>query len=196
MKVTPLDIRKQTFRRTLQGFSRDDVIAYLGLVADEMEGLAAENRTLSEKSASLEFQLASYREIEASLKNAMVAAEKAAEEIRKQVAKEEEIRLREVELKVQRVVEEASARIRDLKREIRELEKEKDAFLARFRLLLEAQLKMLDLKLEDDEEERLSRAAGLQSDLWSELEAEVRKGKPPADGEALEDRERIEPRSP
>jgi cell division initiation protein len=196
MRVTPLDIRKQTFRRTLQGFSRDDVIAYLGLVADELETLTTENKTLLDRSASLEFQLASYKEIEGSLRNAMVMAERAAEEVRKQAAKEEEVRLREVELKVQRVVEEAHGRIRDLKREIRELEKEKTAFLARFRLLIEAQLKMLDLKIEDDEEENLSRVAGLQSELWNELEREEGERDTGREADALEARERIERRAP
>jgi cell division initiation protein len=194
MKVTPLDIRKQTFRRTMQGFSRDDVIAYLGLVADELESVAAENRTLAEKTASLEFQLASYREIEASLKNALVSAERSAEETRRQIAKEEEIRIREVELKVQRIVEEANERIRELKREIRELEKERIAFLARFRLLLDAQVRMLELRSEDDEQEHLQRVADLQSELWKELEGGPRETAEKKEMAALEEREKMEPR--
>ncbi len=196
MKVTPLDIRKQTFRRTLQGFSRDDVMAYLGLVADEMEEIGAENRTVAEKAASLEFQLASYRDIESSLKNALVAAERTAEETRRQSTREEEIRIREVELKVQRIVEEANERIRELKREIRELEKERIAFLARFRLLLDAQVRMLELRGEDDEEEHMRRVSDLQSELWKELESDQRDTMAKKELGALEGREKMEPRSP
>src|SRR5262245_41232542 len=195
MKVSPLDIRKQTFRRTLQGFSRDDVIAYLGLIADEMEAVAAENKTLADKAASLEYQLANYREIEASLRNAMVAAERSAEETRRQNAREEELRLREAELKVRKVVEEASHRIRELKRDIVELAKERTTFLARFRLLLETQIKMLDRRETDGGEGDLERLALLEAELLKEI------GREPLRADITleslnEERPRIEPRTP
>jgi cell division initiation protein len=191
MKVSPLDIRKQTFRRTLQGFSRDDVIAYLGLIADEMEVVLAENKTLSDKASSLEYQLANYREIEASLRNAMVSAERSAEETRRQHAREEEVRLRETELKVQRVVEEANGRVRELKKDILELGKERTAFLARFRLLLETQLRMLDLREVDGGEGDMERLALLEAELLKEMRIIL----PPEEG-AVEEPPRIEPRTP
>ncbi len=191
MKVSPLDIRKQTFRRTLQGFSRDDVIAYLGLIADEMEAVIAENKTLSEKASSLEYQLANYREIESSLRNAMVSAERSAEETRRQHAREEDVRLRETELKVQRIVEEANGRVRDLKKDILELGKERTAFLARFRLLLETQLRMLDLREVDGGEGDMERLALLEAELLKEMRIVL----PPEEGEP-EERPRIEPRMP
>ncbi len=191
MKVSPLDIRKQTFRRTLQGFSRDDVIAYLGLIADEMEAVLAENKTLSEKASSLEYQLANYREIESSLRNAMVSAERSAEETRRQHAREEDVRLRETELKVQRIVGEANDRVRDLKKDILELGKERTAFLARFRLLLETQLRMLDLREVDGGEGDMERLALLEAELLKEMRIVL----PPEEG-AAEERPRIEPRMP
>jgi cell division initiation protein len=195
MKVSPLDIRKQTFRRTLQGFSRDDVIAYLGLIADELEAVAAENKTLADKAASLEYQLANYREIEASLRNAMVAAERSAEETRRQNAREEELRLRETELKIQKVLDEGTRRIRELKREIVELARERTTFLARFRLLLETQIKMLDRRESDGGEGDLERLALLEAELLKEI------GREPIRTEVTlesldEERPRIEPRTP
>jgi cell division initiation protein len=195
MKVSPLDIRKQTFRRTLQGFSRDDVIAYLGLIADELETVATENKTLADKAASLEYQLANYREIEASLRNAMVAAERSAEETRRQNAREEELRLRETELKIQKVLDEGTRRIRELKREIVELARERTTFLARFRLLLETQIKMLDRRESDGGEGDLERLALLEAELLKEI------GREPTRTEVTlesldEERPRIEPRTP
>ncbi len=170
MQITPLDIRKQTFRRTFKGFAMDDVMAYLGVLADQMEAMVGESKTLSERATTLEFQLAGYRDIEASLRSALVTAERSAEETRRHAAKEEEIRMRELDLKIQAVIDEASERIRKLKGEIGELEKDKATFVARFRLLIEAQLQMLDLKMADDEEDNLRRVAELQEELLGELE--------------------------
>lgn len=199
MNVTPLDIRKQTFRRTFKGFAMDDVMAFLGVVADQMETLIGETRTLSERGTSLEFQLAGYKEIEGALRSAMVTAERAAEETRRHAAKEEEIRLREIDLKVQTVIDEASDRIRNLKRELGELEKEKAAFIARFRLLVEAQVKMLDLKIADDEEDNLRRVADLQEELLGELERVSERGRRDAAAGIIDTaravREGIEPKS-
>lgn len=170
MQITPLDIRKQTFRRTFKGFAMDDVMAYLGVLADQMETMIGETKTLSERATTLEFQLAGYRDIEASLRSALVTAERSAEETRRHAAKEEEIRMRELDLKIQAVIDEAGERIRKLKGEIGELEKEKATFVARFRLLIEAQIQMLDLKIADDEEDNLRRVAELQEELLGELE--------------------------
>lgn len=195
MKVSPLDIRKQTFRRTFQGFSRDDVIAYLGLIADEMETVIAENKTLSEKAASLEYQLANYREIESSLRNAMVAAERSAEETRRQNARDEDLRLRETELKVQRVIDDANHRVRELKKDILELGKERTAFLARFRLLLETQIKMLDRRETDGGEGDMERLALLEAELLKEIKRDPLGGEMALET-APDERPRIEPRTP
>lgn len=170
MQITPLDIRKQTFRRTFKGFAMDDVMAYLGVLADQMEAMTSEARTLSERATTLEFQLAGYREIEASLRSAIVTAERAAEETRRHSAREEEVRMRELDLKIASVVDQANERMRKLKSDIHELEKEKAAFIARFRLLIEAQLKMLELNVADSEEDDMRRVADLQEELLGELE--------------------------
>jgi cell division initiation protein len=184
MQITPLDIRKQTFRRTFKGFAMDDVMAYLGVLADQMESMSAESRTLSERATTLEFQLAGYREIEASLRSAIITAERAAEETRRSAAKEEEIRMRELDLKIASVVDQANERMRKLKSEIHELEKEKAAFIARFRLLIEAQLRMLDLNVADSEEDDMRRVADLQEELLGELErAQARTRRDAASGE-------------
>ena len=43
MNLTPLDIRKQSFQRTLRGFDPDEVQAFLEMAAEEFERLTREN---------------------------------------------------------------------------------------------------------------------------------------------------------
>ncbi len=46
MKITPLDITQKSFGRAMRGFERQEVEAFLALVASEFEGLVKEVQEL------------------------------------------------------------------------------------------------------------------------------------------------------
>ena len=46
MKITPLDITQKSFVRAVRGFDRQEVEAFLALVASEFEGLVKEVQAL------------------------------------------------------------------------------------------------------------------------------------------------------
>jgi cell division initiation protein len=47
MKLTPLDIRKQEFRKTLRGFDPIEVQTFLEMVGEEYEQLLEKNKQLN-----------------------------------------------------------------------------------------------------------------------------------------------------
>ena len=51
MNLTPLDIQKQTFTRSLKGYHPDEVRAYLHLIAEEIERLIRDVDRLSRENA-------------------------------------------------------------------------------------------------------------------------------------------------
>lgn len=57
MRITPLDIYQQEFKRVLRGFDPDEVEDFLERVADDYEKLVRENASLKEQIESLEAQL-------------------------------------------------------------------------------------------------------------------------------------------
>lgn len=57
MRITPLDIYQQEFKRVLRGLDPDEVEDFLERVADDYEELIKENATLKERIESLEAQL-------------------------------------------------------------------------------------------------------------------------------------------
>ena len=58
MRITPLDIYQQEFRRVLRGVDPDEVEDFLERVADDYEQLTRENTALKERIDSLEAPLA------------------------------------------------------------------------------------------------------------------------------------------
>lgn len=57
MRITPLDIYQQEFRRVLRGIDPDEVEDFLERIADDYEELIKENAALKERIESLEAQL-------------------------------------------------------------------------------------------------------------------------------------------
>lgn len=57
MRITPLDIYQQEFKRALRGIDPDEVEDFLERVADDYEKLIGENTDLKERIESLESQL-------------------------------------------------------------------------------------------------------------------------------------------
>jgi cell division initiation protein len=67
VKVTPLDIRRKEFRRSVRGYLDEDVDVFLDTVADECERLAKMNTDLQERVRGLEEQVAGHSDIREAL---------------------------------------------------------------------------------------------------------------------------------
>ena len=53
MKITPLDIRKQSFKKAFRGIDPEEVQAFLEMIAEEFERLNLENLDFKERERSL-----------------------------------------------------------------------------------------------------------------------------------------------
>ena len=70
--LTPLDVRKQEFRRSLRGYEPVGVEDFRGRVADELERILREKSVLEERLSALGEQLQAYRERERAMNEALV----------------------------------------------------------------------------------------------------------------------------
>ncbi len=143
MKITPLDIRKQEFKRGLRGFDVHEVQAFLEMVANEMEELVRENTSFSEKLKELDQKVEDYRRMEKTLQDTLTSAQRTTDELRRNAEKEAELLVRNAKIQVDHLLEEARTKIVSLRSEIASLEKQRDAFLANFKGLVDAQGKIL-----------------------------------------------------
>ena len=80
MRLTPLDIRKQPFRKIFKGFDPDAVNSFLEMVASEYEMLIRQNDEFATQIKLLEQKMEGYTKIEHVLNETLITAQKATDE--------------------------------------------------------------------------------------------------------------------
>lgn len=138
--LTPLDIRRQEFRRSLRGYERMGVEDFRARVAEELERVIREKAVLEERVLALTEQLRVFREREKAMNDALVAAQQLRDETRTAAEREAQVTLREAETAAQRVVDQAKNDEAMVQARAAEAERQFMAYVGNFRALLERQL--------------------------------------------------------
>jgi DivIVA domain-containing protein len=127
--VTPLDVRQAKFATSMRGFDKAEVAAFLLEAADGYEQALRDNERLRQEVVRLDASLVQYRELEGTLKSALIGAQKLADDVREH-ATQEASRLREhaaqeaarivrdAEARVELLMDQAHGRVEDVQREI------------------------------------------------------------------------------
>ncbi len=152
MKITPLDITQKAFGRAMRGFDRQEVEAFLALVASEFEGLVKEVQLLRDDARRKDEEIFELRSRERALQETMITAQKACEEIRESARKEAEITLSEAELQAEKIVQSAHQRYLRVVDEVNEVKRQRVQFEAGLRSLVNSHAKLLDTFAEAGQE--------------------------------------------
>ncbi|HET7294493.1 MAG TPA: DivIVA domain-containing protein [Vicinamibacteria bacterium] len=155
MKISPMDIQKQTFGPKLRGFDREEVRSYLNLVAEEVAAVQRERDTLSQELQSMRALLEEHREREQILKNTLLTAQRVSEEIKENARKQAESVVKEAELQADRLLELAQARAHEVERGILELRAHRTGLRTDIRALITRLTSILDLQEEAEVEDNL-----------------------------------------
>jgi cell division initiation protein len=156
MRITPLDIRKQPFRRAMRGFDTDAVNSFLEMVANEFEGLIQQNNGYAARVKQLEEKCEGYAKIERTLNETLLTAQKLSDDSRANAQKEADLIIREATARAGKEEQDIRQSTLKLENEFASLKNQRDTFLERFKGLITTQLNLLgiisgDLRLEDDE---------------------------------------------
>jgi cell division initiation protein len=149
VRISPLDIRKQTFKTRMRGVDAEEVRIFLELVASEFESVLQENAMMAEKIRYQDERLAEYRELEKSMRNSLVTAERMASESREISEREAGRVVQEAHMRAERILEDARERLQALIREIEFLKGKKEVYARRFWTLIEAQVGVLQEHMQD-----------------------------------------------
>lgn len=155
MKLTPADIQRQSFSSRFRGFDRDEVRAFLAAVAEEMAAVQREEDATEQQLRHLELIVNEHREREAILKNTLLTAQKAAEDIRETARKEAETIVKQADLQGDRLLELAQNRAHEVERGILELRGHRTALRTDIRALITRLTHLLDLQEEAEVEDNL-----------------------------------------
>lgn len=137
--LTPLDVRRQEFRRSLRGYDRLGVEDFRMRVADELERVLRERSVLEERVAALTDQLRVFRERETAMNEALVAAQQLREETRTAAEREAQVIVREAETESRQRLDAADRDEGHVRERMAEVQRQFAGYLAGFRALLERQ---------------------------------------------------------
>ena len=145
--LTPLDIRKQEFRKTLRGYDTLGVEDFQVRVADALERAIRERQVLEERIAALTEQLRVFREREKAMNEALVAAQQLRQETRESAEREGQVIVREAQSEAKRLLDDAKTAQSAVEARMAETERQFQQYVGGFRALLErhiAELRALD----------------------------------------------------
>jgi DivIVA domain-containing protein len=145
--LTPLDIRKQDFRKTLRGYDTLGVEDFRARVADALERAIRERQVLEERLSALTEQLRVFREREKAMNEALVAAQQLRQDTRAAAEREGQVIVREAEAEAKRLLDQAKNADNVVRARMAETERQFQQYVGGFRALLErhlAELRSLD----------------------------------------------------
>jgi len=157
--LTPAEIIHWQFRRSLFGYSVKDVKEFVQKVSETVAELMEENRSLKEERERLLERLQTYQAIEQQLQNALIVAEKTADEIKKQAQREAELIIahahresEEMKANAHRQVQAAMEEVERIKNLRTRLETELRHLLLSYLELLERETRVYEPEFKPDEE--------------------------------------------
>jgi cell division initiation protein len=114
MRVTPLEIRQKTFERTLRGYDKDEVNAYLLSLSQEWERTLDDVKELRIKLEATDREVSKLREVESSLYRTLKTAEDTGANVIGQANKSAELMIKEAQLKSEAMVNEAKMKAKNM----------------------------------------------------------------------------------
>src|SRR2546425_6852835 len=138
--LTPVELRKQEFRKSLRGYEPMGVEDFRMRVADALDRVIRERSVLEERLSALTEQLRAFRDRERAMNEALVVAQQLRQDVRVAAEREAQVIKREAEAEARRIIDETRAAETEGRARMAEAERQVGGYLSGFRALLERQL--------------------------------------------------------
>lgn len=155
MRMTPLDVQSHKFAHRLRGYDPEEVEAFLRIVSEDYEGLVLETASQADRIRRLEARLEELTAQEDLLKETLVSAQAMTEELRRTAEREAELRLAEVEVRAEKILDASHRRAARLAQDIREMRALRSRLAESFRSAAETHLSLLETLEADPEQDPL-----------------------------------------
>ena len=121
MRIAPLDLRNQRFKKAIRGLDPTEVMAFLTEAAGDYEHALREVDRLRMDLVRTETLLAEHRVREQNLRNTLETAQRLADEMKQAAQNEAKMVVREGQGRADLLLQKAQARLEDVERHINEL---------------------------------------------------------------------------
>jgi len=155
MTLTPLDIKKQEFKRVLRGYDTIEVDSFLEMISVEYADALRQVKEVRERLMEAEITLRDFKQKERDLQQILMQAQETSSRSIEHAKKQAELIIGEAELKAHQIIERSRGETTRFKDEVTTLRVRKDTLISRLKVLLNSELELIRaLEVEDDEFQR------------------------------------------
>lgn len=141
--LTPLDIQNKDFSSGAVGYKKSEVDEFLGLLLKDYEIMYKNNIDLNDKINMLNSALEHYKSIEETMQNALLVAQSAGDELRKNAEEKARLIIEDAEKQAKEIVENAMRSAFDATKESESIKRSTELFKAKVIGLFTSQIESL-----------------------------------------------------
>jgi cell division initiation protein len=146
LRITPLDIRRQRFRKIMRGYDTAEVEAFLEMLAGAWEETVSKLENSDKELTVLRARASDFDRMEGAVREVLVAQQHSASKAREDAEKEAQLIIMDAEVKAANLLSEARERVQVLTETVRELQDRRMSVLAQMTAFLETQSRMLEME--------------------------------------------------
>ena len=141
--LTPIDIENKEFTKVFRGYDMYEVDEFKKSLVMDYEKLYRENAQLKEKNANLNDSIGNYKGMEETMQNAILVAQRTAEDIKQNAYERSETIIKDAERRAAEAIAKANRSIQTLERTYFNMQSEMNGFRAKMSALLSAYMQLL-----------------------------------------------------
>lgn len=143
-KITIIDIQHKEFKKSLQGFDRNEVNEFLDEIIETLEDEAQNRTALQGEIADLRERLSHFKAMEESLQSTLLLAQRTADEVKAAAHKEADLIKQQARLEAQREISTLADQIYESQREAQRHQDTAEKAKSELRSLLMSHLAILE----------------------------------------------------
>jgi len=146
-RITVIDIQHKEFKKSLQGYDRNEVNEFLDEIIETLEDEAQARAALQGEIADLRERLSHFKAMEESLQSTLLLAQRTADEVKAAAHKEADLIKQEARLQAEREISALSDRIDEARRDAQRHGDTAEKAKSELRSLLMSHLALIDRTL-------------------------------------------------
>lgn len=143
--ITPMDLRTKTFKKSaMGGYDKREVDEYMQVLTEDYEKVYKQSVEATDKINTLSKLVDTYKSMEDTMKNSIVVAQSAAEDLEKTAEEKANLMVEEAKLTAKKIIDEANDKAAEITAQISELKTSMELFKNTAKGMLTAQLEAVE----------------------------------------------------
>jgi len=145
MKFTPFSIKAQEFNKSVRGYDKDEVKAFLEALSNEFERLQNKNDKINAQLEIYVDEIKEFKKLEKTLQSTLVSAQESSGKAVESAKKQNQLIIKEAEIKAQQLIEKAKEEANFIRTSVLKLREEKNLLIAKLKAMIESQAGLIDM---------------------------------------------------